>query len=102
MKRRAKAQAATASAPPVPARYYRAADRAGAGLILWLPVVGVSGGIVLGAIYTFLAGLFQELESPGWMVVVTPLYAAGLALLALAVCRLGDVRGRRLRLAVSV
>src|SRR4051794_2270943 len=77
-------------------RYYHAADRFGAGLLFYLPFLGVLGSFVLGWVYAFLAGLFQEVESPAWMVVVTPMYAAGLALLALGICRLGNVRGRRL------
>ena len=84
-------------------RYYRAAERVGASLFFWLPVLGIAGAVVLGSIYAFFEYLIGEaLEERGWLFWLPPLFAFGLALTAHLICRLGKVRMRRLRKPIAL
>jgi hypothetical protein len=87
--------------PPAAPRFYQATNRVGAQLGLWLPVAGGIGVLVLGTVYAFLSYLVgQVFESPPAHILITPFFAAGLVMLGLWICQLGDVRWRQLRLPV--
>src|SRR5436305_114580 len=96
------AQASLPAPPPPSPRYYHSTDRVGAGLFLWLALVGGIGASALGAVYAFIALVLHEIDESSWLIVVTPFFAVGLVMLGRWACQLGEVRRRRLRLPITL
>jgi hypothetical protein len=85
------------------ALYYQASEQIGAGLFLWLPLLGIFGAITLGGIYAFFEYLVGEvLDERDWVFWMPFVFALALALTANLICRLGKVRRGRLRKPIAL
>lgn len=88
------------AAPAAEPKFYQASNRVGPELFIWLPVVGGVGTVVLGSAYAFLAVFLRVIEKQGWLIVVTPMFAAVVGPLGQWVCQLGHVRRRSFRMPI--